>query len=32
MQRGPQHVFRPLETDDLKAISLVHHRACLIAS
>jgi GNAT superfamily N-acetyltransferase len=31
MSRGPQRIFRPLETDDLKAISLVHHRACLIA-
>jgi ribosomal protein S18 acetylase RimI-like enzyme len=31
MPRGPQRIFRPLETDDLKAISMVHHRACLIA-
>jgi ribosomal protein S18 acetylase RimI-like enzyme len=31
MPGGPQHMFRPLETDDLKAISLVHHRACRIA-
>ena len=27
----PQLTFRPLETRDLPAISLVHHRACLIA-
>jgi ribosomal protein S18 acetylase RimI-like enzyme len=27
----PQLTFRPFETDDLKAISLVHYRACLIA-
>ena len=28
---GPQLSFRPLETTDIKAISGVHHRACLIA-
>ena len=28
---GPQLRFRPLETRDVPAISLVHHRACLIA-
>jgi ribosomal protein S18 acetylase RimI-like enzyme len=27
----PQLVFRPLERNDVEAISLVHHRACLIA-
>jgi ribosomal protein S18 acetylase RimI-like enzyme len=27
----PQLTFRPLETKDVAAISLVHHRACLIA-
>jgi ribosomal protein S18 acetylase RimI-like enzyme len=27
----PQLSFRPLETSDIKAISLVHRRACLIA-
>ena len=27
----PRLTFRPLETTDLKAISLVHYRACLIA-
>jgi ribosomal protein S18 acetylase RimI-like enzyme len=28
---GPQLFFRPLEQGDVKAISGVHHRACLIA-
>lgn len=28
---GPQPKFRPLEPADVKAISGVHHRACLIA-
>ena len=28
---GPQLLFRPLEQGDVKAISGVHHRACLIA-
>jgi ribosomal protein S18 acetylase RimI-like enzyme len=28
---GPQRTFRPLDKRDVKAISLVHHRACLIA-
>lgn len=28
---GPQLIFRPLEHGDVKAISGVHHRACLIA-
>jgi ribosomal protein S18 acetylase RimI-like enzyme len=28
---GPQLAFRRLETRDVAAISLVHHRACLIA-
>jgi hypothetical protein len=27
----PQLIFRPLEAKDVKAISLVHHRACMIA-
>ncbi len=27
----PQRTFRPLEASDIKAISRVHHRACLIA-
>jgi ribosomal protein S18 acetylase RimI-like enzyme len=27
----PQRSFRPLETEDIEAISRVHHRACLIA-
>ena len=31
MPGGPKRTFRPLETDDLEAISLVHYRACLIA-
>src|SRR4051794_11897667 len=31
MPGGSQLTFRPLRTDDLKAISLVHRRACLIA-
>jgi hypothetical protein len=31
MPGGPQRTFRPVETGDLKAISRVHHRACLIA-
>ena len=31
MPGGPQLTFRPLKTDDLRAISLVHRRACLIA-
>ena len=28
---GPQLKFRPLEQGDVKAISGIHHRACLIA-
>jgi len=28
---GPQLKFRPLTVSDVKAISAVHHRACLIA-
>jgi ribosomal protein S18 acetylase RimI-like enzyme len=28
---GPQLTFRPLTADDVKAISGIHHRACLIA-
>jgi len=28
---GPQLKFRPLTASDVKAISAVHHRACLIA-
>jgi Ser/Thr protein kinase RdoA (MazF antagonist) len=28
---APQPIFRPLEAKDVKAISLVHHRACMIA-
>jgi GNAT superfamily N-acetyltransferase len=28
---GPQLTFRPLKSEDLRAISLVHRRACLIA-
>ena len=28
---APQLVFRPLKRNDVEAISLVHHRACLIA-
>ena len=28
---SPQLTFRPLETGDVKAISQVHRRACLIA-
>jgi ribosomal protein S18 acetylase RimI-like enzyme len=28
---GPQRTFRPIQTQDIAAISLVHHRACLIA-
>jgi len=28
---GPQQLFRPLAAGDIKAISAVHHRACLIA-
>ena len=28
---APQLVFRPLRKEDVEAISLVHHRACLIA-
>src|SRR6478609_4214638 len=31
MTGSPNLSFRPLEMDDLKAISLVHYRACLIA-
>jgi ribosomal protein S18 acetylase RimI-like enzyme len=31
MQEGGQLTFRPLKTDDLGAISLVHRHACLIA-
>ena len=31
MTGSPNLSFRPLEMEDLKAISLVHYRACLIA-
>jgi ribosomal protein S18 acetylase RimI-like enzyme len=31
LSSGPQLKFRPLEQGDVKAISGVHHRACLIA-
>ena len=31
MQGDRQLTFRPLKTDDLRSISLVHRHACLIA-